>query len=1720
MRRKIVVFLSIMYSFVLVAQYPVNLQASLNGMATPYLSDYASNNKLNITATLNDPTTLSLPIEIRFVIIGSGKRIENPMTFHPSTPITLTQFVALPVWGYQIQENLDANNLQFSGLDKNTYLQKKCLPEDVYSIQLQAYKWGTNIAVSQVAEIPGLWITESDPPQLNMPVDKSGVQAFLPQNILFSWTPMHIDAPGSFTDYKLELWEVIQNRNPNEVVLNTKPLWTKTLASQLIFNYGVMETQLDTGKTYAWRIQALDRDGKSYFKDNGYSQVWTFRYLPESQMPYIVPPTNLKAEEIETESAKLTWDLEPRYQGYRVEYRKTSGGKWHSQETEETKVYARNLEPKTKYEAKIQGKNGDFYGNYSSKIEFTTKEKIALKCGENPMIPTRPTLPPLAVAEKGMLIHVGLFDMVLTEVSGGGGSFSGKGLLSFPYIINLAKGFAGDNGKLANADKLNNNDCNGCFAVVFNNIGIDNERHLASGEVHVVTTGFKAFVEKEMENYKQPMSNSPTTTPAPIDLTCNFPIGSEKNIKPNITSGTIDIVGENGEKQSYTIDKKKPTTTIKDSKGDTYKIDNKTGKVTPMGSQAPSSGPNAPPSLAQTSSIDPSLATIVWNNPPDAKGGLDQGTTEVIANAFKNKYEAAILNTSTSPKTYAPFKIVPANGIDNIQATITINSPQLNKDSIRFITLSGAILNATKSNNTYTITLNGLDHAKMELVAVQAKDLKGGWQVIGKLIQRNYQEDNRTLTLIPLGNATISNKSEIETELKKQYGIANGNWTVNVADALPLPTGWNDKATIDIDAGALSCYSAEMKEIIRAYNSKVGITEPKKEDYYIFVSNIPSKNTAVEGEMPRGEHYGFIFSPNPKPKTVVHELGHGAYFYEHMWDEVKGAQKGATSNIMDYTTNPTDLRVFQWDDIHERPADFISPCWKSDDAGQLFKTEYVNLKDYLIGTNTLEKISANGKLNFVTPKGEVIQLPNTVLVNFSSYVQVIGTTTSSNLSKNAIGVLTGFYIDKISWIARFEGKKFKGYINEKGDFYPFNSLEGVNKVVVGVEFNDCKLSFKQGNYKKVINDDYNLFTEIKFENENYELIGVKAVNPERCVNCNVPMVSKPQEIQTLLNELNTNPNSASIDDKIAIVNEDNLKNFVCVEDRFLLIKNIADGFIVGDDDENSIIKLIKSTPDNQAKELVNKFQQDNSGVLKRLFSVIDGAELGDYIGEFSNLVQRSLGIDVCQKKQSDIDKKEKDFLESVKNQQLGCDVLDELVKRGILFLPNVIDNKLGSCNIVLETIGSGLNDKGEFSFIFYKNKTGVFNLPPTIDIKPFDWYKVYFTRKNDIKETGYVLGYGVKWLLNNYDNNQINVGVNRGIIVGSIFTMGTTSSVSAALWASVDLVLANGNLYIVKEEEELKKTKEGVDFINSWNKANLYVAAAQGIHLLYGVGKNIVSYKLAVSELKANYNQWRVKNLEELRKINPKLAEKLESFGTYGIKKLEEIIAEYELKVQVVQKTFNIDRKLTEELLQDSKFLDDFNKGVFKDITNIDDLFKKLFYTRIGKELPENWNNFSRINNIEFAEKLKQFRGNGDLTFNKDLRGGEGQLFESPLTGDKVLKRWFNNRLVDMPESIRLLKEADNLVKSNTNLSKYIEVVKIEEEGADWIVRGFNKTSTELKTAVLINTEASLSRQAAIDALSNQQGAIAQNILKKLNKNSANLHWSATEKKIIIIDMQ
>jgi len=475
--------------------FAINLRANIVGQPTPYIMDYATNNKLNIQATFSDPTTTSIQIELKFRFVSaSGQAIFNPPTYRQSAPITLTQFMTTPIWGNQFQENLNFYSLAFSGIDANLFQQKRTLPEGTFTIEIQAYKYGTDIQVSNAATIPGVWISENNPPMLIIPRNNDAISYMNPQNIIFSWAPLHIDAPGSFTDYKLELWEVIQGRNPNEVVLNTNPKWQKTLMGQLTFNYGAIETPLDTGRVYAWRVTAVDRDGKGFFKDHGRSQVWVFSYLSPAAMPYLEAPLGFKAEELEASSARIMWDESPHYSSYNLKFRKKGTSKWYDMQIKNgTSQYLKNLEENTEYETQIQGTRGMVSGKYGNNVVFKTKSAVVLKCGEDPIVAARPRLDPLASAAVGMVIHVGKFDMVLTEVSGSAGSFKGKGLLSFPYVMKIVTGV--NSAAKGDASTLKASDCKGCFEVEFDGLSIDKERYVTNGNVNVITKGFNSFIE-------------------------------------------------------------------------------------------------------------------------------------------------------------------------------------------------------------------------------------------------------------------------------------------------------------------------------------------------------------------------------------------------------------------------------------------------------------------------------------------------------------------------------------------------------------------------------------------------------------------------------------------------------------------------------------------------------------------------------------------------------------------------------------------------------------------------------------------------------------------------------------------------------------------------------------------------------------------------------------------------------------------------------------------------------------------------------------------------------------------------------------------------------------------------------------------------------------------------------------------------------------------------
>jgi hypothetical protein len=170
---------------------------------------------------------------------------------------------------------------------------------------------------------------------------------------------------------------------------------------------------------------------------------------------------------------------------------------------------------------------------------------------------------------------------------------------------------------------------------------------------------------------------------------------------------------------------------------------------------------------------------------------------------------------------------------------------------------------------------------------------------------------------------------------------------------------------------------------------------------------------------------------------------------------------------------------------------------------------------------------------------------------------------------------------------------------------------------------------------------------------------------------------------------------------------------------------------------------------------------------------------------------------------------------------------------------------------------------------------------------------------------------------------------------------------------------------------------------------------------------------------------------------------------------------------------------------------------------------------------PTSWDKFDPTTNNQFKVVLRELRGTDNLSPN--FAGGEGRIFAAD--GKLIaLKRWFKVRLGDMPASVTKLRQVKADVESQRKLSADVDVVRVHEEGSDWILRDFDPNSVDLKAGP---AEAQAARARAIAELeviksNGELTAVLADLLKKLKKQppSANLHWSPSKGKILVIDMQ
>lgn len=248
-------------------------QLVLSPMPSPFVSDWEV-----------DPSAAEL-------IVTNGTPTATAVTFH----YTLARGTQIVVRGVTDPHTVGANESKvfnasttFGGkIDWNRELQDIItrtgrVPEGEYQGCVSLAGPGGVVLVER--ECATFTVAYPDPPFLVAPMNGDTVRSHAP---MFEWMPVQLPTMADArVGYVLQVAEVNPTtRQSPEIALASNILhYVEPGLVETSHQYPVGALPLVSGRTYAWRVQALDGTGKPIASNQGRSEIWTFVYRePESE---------------------------------------------------------------------------------------------------------------------------------------------------------------------------------------------------------------------------------------------------------------------------------------------------------------------------------------------------------------------------------------------------------------------------------------------------------------------------------------------------------------------------------------------------------------------------------------------------------------------------------------------------------------------------------------------------------------------------------------------------------------------------------------------------------------------------------------------------------------------------------------------------------------------------------------------------------------------------------------------------------------------------------------------------------------------------------------------------------------------------------------------------------------------------------------------------------------------------------------------------------------------------------------------------------------------------------------------------------------------------------------------------------------------------------------------------------------------------------------------
>ena len=300
----------------------MSMQAQLKPVSSsvqfspPYTTKYANflspiSNSIKSTITLNDLSEPSIDIRLHLTIEGEGVTLETKENFVPLKRFTLTAGIPLTIEGADIVEYFNPNNLEFSGISRQNFVNQGRFEEGNYTFTIEAVEYNSGKVISN-AGMAVVWLKLNDEPTMILPQMESVLEINGTQNIQFQWqlnTPTAVGTPF-VPNYKFFLYEVMESeQDPLYAFNNGKTILVyeseNLLTTSLL--YGPAHPILDVGKRYAYRVQAFDPSGENEFRNDGYSPFsWVYYGYPENGVIDLASPSQGRLFR-KNDSRTFTW---------------------------------------------------------------------------------------------------------------------------------------------------------------------------------------------------------------------------------------------------------------------------------------------------------------------------------------------------------------------------------------------------------------------------------------------------------------------------------------------------------------------------------------------------------------------------------------------------------------------------------------------------------------------------------------------------------------------------------------------------------------------------------------------------------------------------------------------------------------------------------------------------------------------------------------------------------------------------------------------------------------------------------------------------------------------------------------------------------------------------------------------------------------------------------------------------------------------------------------------------------------------------------------------------------------------------------------------------------------------------------------------------------------------------------------------------------------------